>query len=289
VRKKRENFDFSSQQNSFFRSAENSAVESVKVVIESLQRAVARGSAFYNAGRADLCARLYFQTVAQTAQVMAELGENDATVFFAQLLFQASSAASADDAAWILRAGIERAVAWVRDSPKYAAVFEPSSSSSVDQDNQNTCAYGLLIQRVGDVVTVYETRCKTECDEDLDEIDAVFFVEESSSSSSSDVVSETEPVYGDDDVSQLATATDESDQEERQMARHRLWRSMGMCAVLGMACAVLVLMVAWRRRLQKIRRMREQAYAAQQQKRVFGAPSDPFTKTPSPLNAPYLV
>jgi hypothetical protein len=276
-------------------SSSSSAVASLKVVVESLQRAVARGSAFYNAGRADLCARLYFQTVAQVAQVLAQLGETDAAAFLSQLLVQASKIAAADNAAWTLRDGIERLVASIRAVPQYAAVFASSDVDSSSSDD-HTCAYGLLVQWVGSELRVFETRCSTECDEDLDTVDAIFFVEEASSSSSSSEEEEEPSELGDGaapseiDGDAVDDSTTAAALPEHQQSRHSLWRSMGTCALLGMGCAVLLLMVAWRRRLAKIRQMRERAAAAQQQQRVFGAVSNPFAKTPSmPLNHPYAT
>ncbi len=228
--------------------------------------------------------------------MLAQLGETDAATFLSQLLVQASKIAAADNAAWTLRDGIERLVASIRAVPQYAAVFASSDTDSSSSDD-HTCAYGLLVQWVGTELRVFETRCSTECDEDIDEVDAIFFVEEASSSLSSEEEEEEEPSELGDGAAPSKVDGDAVDDSTtaaalpaHQQARHSLWRSMGTCALLGMGCAVLLLMVAWRRRLAKIRLMRERAAAAQQQQRVFGAVSNPFAKTPSmPLNHPYAT
>lgn len=293
------------------------SVQTMATLLTSLERAVARGSAFFNAGQADLCARLYFQTVGQVAQVLSAMGEKNAAAYFGDVLARASTIEDASSAAWFLRDGIERLVAAVRNAPEYASLFKAVSSEAYD----TTCAYGLVVQRVGDELRVYELRCATQCDNDLDAHDAIFFVELDDSSSESDEFDiEIEiDVEGDDsedselgdgvnddvDVPQRDVAYGNDDVSTKTVPKAAHSRSLDRSSLL-MRCAVstlifltmvLLLMAAWRRRQQRLR-MRAAAAAQEQQnkqriQRVFGQHGFGGGKAAAaqvvPMNTPYAA
>jgi hypothetical protein len=289
-------------------------------VLKSLERAVARGAAFFNAGQADLCARLYFQTVGQVAQVLFAMGEKNAAAYFGAVLARASTIEDASSAAWFLRDGIEHLVAAVSDEPQYASLFDAANTNGETFDT--TCAYGLVVQRVGAEIRVYELRCATQCDNDLDATDAIFFVEldDSSSSESDEFDVEFEiDIEGDDsdnseigdgaddidvDVPQREVAYGNDDVSTKAASQAKHVRSLDRSSLL-MRCAVstlifltmvLLLMAAWRRRQQRAH-MRAAAAQEQQNKqriqRVFGQHGFGGGKAAAaqvvPMNTPYAA
>jgi hypothetical protein len=300
-------------------------METMATVLASLERVVARGSAFYNAGQSDLCARLYFQAVQQVAQVLATMGETDAAAYLADVLRRASQIVSASDAAWFLRGGIEQLVGAVRASPTYASLFAVVDEVRATPDV--TCAYGLAIQRVGSEVRVYELRCSTECDDELDDADAIFFVELADSSSSSDsddsefefeieIVEvdgddelgdgadnadnngelDREPLYVDDDVSSkpLKHHRDDASAHSHMFDSSSLLVRCGI-SLLVFLTLLLLLMTAYRRRQLRLR-MRAIAAMEEQQKqrlqRVFGqhgAVAGGKCANVVPMNTPYAA
>jgi hypothetical protein len=187
-------------------------------VLASLERVVARGSAFYNAGQSDLCARLYFQAVRSGGAGARDDGRDRCGRLFGDVL--------------VARAIRSRSAS---DAPRGSCAAASSSSLALCARRRPTRRCSTLSTRCVPRLTsrapmvlpcsASARRCAStscaaprECDDELDAADAIFFVElDDSSSSDSDDEFEFEieidiEVDGDSDNSdELGDGADDAD------------------------------------------------------------------------------
>jgi len=199
-------------------------------LLVAVHRSVVRGSKLFNKGKALLCAQLYYQTIQQVAQLLVTLGEQNAVDYLGNALARVQRGRPApEQAAWFLREVLDTFVSTVRASPLYAPLFEEASADplaaafaqrvgKLDEETDPNCAFGLVVQRGDGGFWIAEAR-DADCDDELTEEDAKFFVEAVEIEADGDEQGETEEVFVIDVIEEVEEGDAKAGKKAHRKAR----------------------------------------------------------------------